>query len=97
MKDNEKFICGNFRTLISYSGGCACGSMYACGVWIETHCHKSSCEDGCNYGGFHIGKDWDCNLDIKKIAETIVKELGESWRTDFEIVYLPDGRPDFKY
>ena len=67
----EDYIVENFRMLIDYSGGCMCGAIYVKGIFIETHCHKSSCGLTCEYGGLHIGKDWDCMLDEKYIAEKL--------------------------
>ena len=60
-----------------------------------SHCHKSSCGLTCEYGGLHIGKDWDCMLDEKYIAEKLKPELEESWRCDITIQFLGLGRPTF--
>ena len=91
----EDYIVENFRMLIDYSGGCMCGAIYVKGIFIETHCHKSSCGLTCEYGGLHIGKDWDCMLDEKYIAEKLKPELEESWRCDINIHFLGIGRPTF--
>lgn len=91
----EKEIVEAYLKYSDCDSSCACGQAYIGGIWIKAHCHRSNDGCKCKYGGIHIGKDWDSNLNIKKIGEMLRQRLTKQWDTEFRIVYLPDGRPTF--
>ncbi len=87
--DIENFIINNFYDLISY-GGCACGKIYVKDVMVETHCHKAPCQHGCEFGGIHVGKYWDSDVDLKYLSKKLKPMLTKQWNTDFKVVILGD-------